>query len=77
MPRSMYQSELLSSVVLVMLLSPKLFAARIGEGAGQGGGFGLRGLKIVFPELGVAREADPDRPVRRPFGGDGFGHGPA
>jgi hypothetical protein len=54
---------------------PHLLAADLGHRARQGGGLGLGGREVVLPELGMAREADPDGAVRRPFSGDEGVHG--
>ena len=39
--------------------------------------FRLRGGKVVFPQVGIARKTDPDRCMRRPFGKGRLGHGGA
>ena len=54
---------------------PHALSPRPGQGPGQGGDLGLRRRQIFQPQLRMARKSEPQRPVGRPFGGDGRVHG--
>ena len=64
-----------SAAALIGRDQPHRFARAAGmDRIGERRDFGLRGRKVVRPQLGMARETDPNRFVRRPFGKRGCGH---
>ncbi len=55
---------------------PDLFASAVGVNRlGERRDFALGGLEVAEPQLGIARKADPQRLVRRPFGKRRSNHG--